>query len=58
MVEEKRVDHGIVDADVFNFDKTGFSIGNITPSMVVTRADWKGKAKSTYPSNREWSTVN
>ena len=57
-MEEKRVDHGIVDADVFNFDKTGFSIGNITPSMVVTRADWKGKAKSTYPSNREWSTVN
>ncbi|KAK1845368.1 pogo transposable element with krab domain [Colletotrichum chrysophilum] len=32
-------------------------MGMITASMVVTRADRRGKAKSVQPGNREWATV-
>ena len=57
LVEEIRIDNGIVDADVFHFDETGFAVGVITPSMVATRADRKGRAKTVHPDNREWVTV-
>ncbi|KAI0992117.1 hypothetical protein K3495_g16069, partial [Podosphaera aphanis] len=47
----------ITDNDLYNFDETGFMIGMITPSMVVTRADRRGRAKSIQPGNREWATA-
>jgi hypothetical protein len=31
-------------------------MGMITASMVVTRVDTRGKAKSIQPCNREWAT--
>jgi hypothetical protein len=39
LVENMRAKYGVVDGDFYNFDKTGFSMGMITPGMVVTRAD-------------------
>ena len=45
--------YGIMDNDLYNFDESGFMIGMITPSMVVTRADRRGRAKSIQPGNRE-----
>ncbi|KAF4490738.1 Pogo transposable element with ZNF domain [Colletotrichum fructicola Nara gc5] len=49
--------YGIQEGDLYNFDETGFMMGMITASMVVTRADRRGKAKPVQPGNREWATV-
>jgi hypothetical protein len=49
--------YGIQEEDLYNFDETGFMMGMITASMVVTHADRRGKAKSVQPGNREWATV-
>ena len=43
----------MVDSDFYNFDETGFLIGLITPGMVVTRADRRGRVKGIQLSNRE-----
>ena len=49
--------YGIADADIYNFDETGFMMGQITASMVVTSSDRRGKPKLAQPGNREWVTV-
>ena len=43
--------------DLWNFDETGFMMGMITASMVVTRANRRGKPKHIQPGNRKWATV-
>ena len=57
LVQNMRAKYGIQDADMYNFDETGFMMGIITPSMVVTRTDRCGRAKTVQPGNREWATV-
>lgn len=52
-----RAKYGIQDADLYNFDETGFMTGMITPSMVITRAERRGRAKTVQPGNQEWATV-
>jgi hypothetical protein len=49
--------YGIDQADIFNFDETGFMMGVILPGIVVTQADRRGKPKMAQPGNREWVTV-
>lgn len=49
--------YGVDVADIFNFDETGFMMGVITPTAVVTRADRRGNPKLAQPGNREWATV-
>jgi hypothetical protein len=49
--------YGILDADIYNFDETGFQMGVISTSKVVTRAERKGRPKTQQPGNREWVTV-
>jgi hypothetical protein len=57
LVQNMRAKYGVVDSDFYNFDETGFMMGMITPGMVVTRADRRGKAKGVQPGNREWATA-
>jgi hypothetical protein len=57
LVHNMRAKYGIQDADMYNFDETGFMMGMITPSMVVTRSERRGRAKTVQPGNREWVTV-
>ena len=57
LVRNMMAKHGIQEEDVYNFDETGFMMGIISASMVVTRSDRRGKAKSVQPGNREWATV-
>jgi len=45
LVENMRMKYGVLDSDFYNFDETGFMMGMITPRMVVTRADRRGRAK-------------
>jgi hypothetical protein len=49
------VKYGVVDSDFYNFDETGFTIGLITPGMVITHTDRRGRAKGIQPGNREWA---
>ena len=47
----------IIDENLYNCDETGFMMGIITASMVITRSDKVGKPKSIQPGNREWATA-
>ena len=49
--------YGINDADIYNFDETGFMMGVISTAMVVTSSEGRVKAKKIQPGNREWVTV-
>ncbi|KFY32341.1 hypothetical protein V493_00289, partial [Pseudogymnoascus sp. VKM F-4281 (FW-2241)] len=49
--------YGIYEADIYNFDETGFMMGVISTAMVVTSSDGRAKAKRVQPGNREWVTV-
>ena len=40
-----RVKYSIQDCDFYNFDETGFIMGVIYSSMVVTRADQRSRGK-------------
>lgn len=49
--------YGIAEADIFNFDETGFMIGVITSGMIVTTSESRSRKKKKQPGNREWVTV-
>jgi hypothetical protein len=49
--------HGILESDIWNFDETGFLMGQISPTLVITSSEGRGKAKKIQPGNREWVTV-
>jgi hypothetical protein len=49
--------YSILDEDTYNFDETGFIIGQITTGAVVTSAERRGRPKTVQPGNREWTTV-
>jgi hypothetical protein len=57
LVGNMRAKYGIQDCDFYNFDETGFMMGVISPAMVVTRADRRGRGKAVQPGNREWATA-
>ena len=43
--------YSILNEDTYNFDKTGFIIGIITPIIVVITLNSRGKAKQAQPGN-------
>jgi hypothetical protein len=49
--------YGICTKDIYNFDETGFMMGQVSTGMVVTSSLGYGKAKKIQPGNREWVTV-
>ena len=49
--------YGIHEDDIWNFDETGFMMGQISSAMVVTSSEGRGKVKMVQPGNREWATV-
>ena len=53
LVQNIQAKYSMVDGDFYNFDETGFSIGQIEPGMVITRADQRGRVKAIQPGNRE-----
>ncbi len=46
LVENMQAKYGVLDCDFYNFDETGFIMGIISPAMVVTRADRRGRGKA------------
>ena len=53
LVQNVKAKYGIVEDDIYNFDKTGFMMGIIFAGIVVTTSDSRGKAKLAQPGNRE-----
>ena len=49
--------YGITEEDIFNFDETGFQIGVISTSKVITTLDRKGRLRTKQPGNRKWVTA-
>jgi len=45
LVYNTKAKYGILDEDMYNFDETGFMMGIITSTMVVTTLDGRGRAK-------------
>ena len=49
--------HGILPGDTYNFDETGFQMGQISASKVVTAVDRVGRPKQIKPTNTKWVTL-
>ncbi|OJD12180.1 hypothetical protein ACJ73_09398, partial [Blastomyces percursus] len=49
--------YGIVQEDVYNFDETGFQMGVIGTSKVVTGSERSLNPKLIQPGNTEWVTI-
>jgi hypothetical protein len=49
--------YGVIEEDIFNFDETGFQMGVISTSKVITSSDRKGRPRTKQPGNRKWVTV-
>jgi len=49
--------YGILLQDIYNFDETGFQMGQIGASRVVTSSDRQGKSKQIKPGSTEWVTL-
>ncbi|RFU26301.1 hypothetical protein B7463_g10037, partial [Scytalidium lignicola] len=56
-VMEIKAQYGILDEDTYNFDETGFTMGAIATTKVVTTTDCLGKPKHLQSDTREWVTV-
>lgn len=57
LVANVKAKYGIVDEDTYNFDETGFAMGQITPGAVVADAEKPGRAKQVQPGSKEWATL-
>lgn len=49
--------YGIVEEDIYNFDESGFQMGQISASVVVTSVERVGRPKQLKPTNTEWITL-
>jgi hypothetical protein len=49
--------YGILPEDTYNFDESGFQMGEISASKVVTAAEKPGRPKQVKPTNTEWVTL-
>jgi hypothetical protein len=57
LVQDTIAQYGIVEDDIFNFDETGFQMGVISTTKVVTGSERRYAPKAVQPGNREWVTV-
>ncbi|KID80940.1 transposase [Metarhizium guizhouense ARSEF 977] len=57
LVRDTVAKYGLQDEDMYNFDETGFAMGIISTTMVVTSSERRGKPRLAQPGNREWVSV-
>jgi len=57
LVQDTRAKYGVEDKDIYNFDETGFMMGVISTSKVITGSERKGRPRTIQPGNREWVTA-
>ena len=56
-VQDAKIQYGILDDDIWNFDETGFQMGVIATARVITGTDRAGRPRTIQPGNREWVTI-
>ncbi len=56
-LKELRFTKGILDEDIYNFDETGFAMGRIGTTKVVSRSNMPGRPLLIQPGSREWVTT-
>ncbi|KAI7968275.1 hypothetical protein EIK77_010445 [Talaromyces pinophilus] len=56
-LNQLKLEYGIADEDIYNFDETGFAIGIAVTVKVICSSDRIGKPSLIQPGNREWVTV-
>jgi hypothetical protein len=56
LVQDTILQYGVLDEDIYNFDKTGFQMGVISISKMVTTSERRGRARTVQPGNRELVT--
>ncbi len=49
--------YGILPQDIYNFDETGFQMGQISAAKSVTDASKSGRPKQVKPTNTQWVTL-
>ncbi|KYG49494.1 hypothetical protein M433DRAFT_298457 [Acidomyces richmondensis BFW] len=54
---KKTIKYSILPEHIYNFDETGFQMGLITSSIVVTASDRQGRPKQIKPTNTQWVTL-
>jgi len=52
-LKEVQDEHGILDEDIYNFDETGFAMGLIATTKVVTQSNMPGRPHLIQPGQRE-----
>jgi DDE superfamily endonuclease/Tc5 transposase DNA-binding domain/helix-turn-helix, Psq domain len=57
LVQNTIAKYGISEADIYNFDETGFLMGVISSTIVVTSSERRSQPALAQPGNREWVTV-
>ena len=57
LVRETKAKYGVLDADIHNFDETGFQMGVIGSMKVVTGSERRTRPNLIQPGDREWVTV-
>jgi hypothetical protein len=57
LVQDTVSKYGVTEADIYNFDETGFQMGVISTSKVVTSSERRGRPRTIQPGNREWVTA-
>jgi hypothetical protein len=56
-LKEVQDKHGIQAEDIYNFNETGFAMGLIATTKVVTRSNMPGRPHLIQPGQREWVTT-
>src|SRR5450432_4626080 len=56
-IESTITEYGIQEEDIYNFDETGFQIGVISTTKVITSAERSNRPISIQPRNRKWVTA-
>jgi hypothetical protein len=49
--------HGILEDDIYNFDETGFRLGQAGNRLVVTAAERRGRPTLVGSDSTQWTTV-
>jgi hypothetical protein len=57
LVENTIAKYSIQEEDIYNFDETGFQMGIISTTKVITSVERSNRPVSIQPRNREWVTA-
>jgi hypothetical protein len=57
LVRDTIAQYGVAEEDIYNFDETGFQMGIISTSKVITSSERKGRPMTRQPGNKEWVTA-